>query len=157
MIDFLNNFGVLAYFVLLLVVGFVFGRVAEKRHYKSIREREQSLGRVLILPCRRAPPEYRRHESHLVQGNVVISVDYFKMVVAGLRNLVGGRVAVFESLLDRARREAILRMQEEARSCGADAVLNFKFESIRLTGRRGRGVMGVEVLAYGTALSPRRG
>lgn len=153
MMQFLNLFGVFGYFILLMLIGFVFGRLAEKRHYKSIRKREDEYRDLLVIPSRRLPIEFKNHESQLVQGNVVVAVDYFKMVVAGLRNLVGGRVSVFESLLDRARREAILRMQAEARKSGADAVFNFKFETIRLSGGRQRGIMAVEVLAYGTALS----
>jgi uncharacterized protein YbjQ (UPF0145 family) len=47
-----------------------------------------------------------------VSGSVVVSVDYFKRFLAGLRTLVGGRVTSYETLLDRARREAILRCKE---------------------------------------------
>jgi uncharacterized protein YbjQ (UPF0145 family) len=88
----------------------------------------------------------------MVCGNVVISVDYFKTVVAGLRNLVGGNITAYESLLDRARREAVLRMQQEARAGGAQIIINTKFETSRVSGSAGRGIGSVEVLAYGTAL-----
>ncbi|MFT6733724.1 MAG: hypothetical protein ACJAS9_001914 [Polaribacter sp.] len=40
-------------------------------------------------------------------------MDYFKRFLAGLRNIFGGRVVTYESLVDRARREAILRMKEK--------------------------------------------
>lgn len=147
----------IAIFLVLLLLGFVFGRLAEKRHYRRIREREDACRSLLVVPGRVLPGQYVHHQSRLVRGNVVISVDYFKVVVAGLRNLVGGRVATFESLLDRARREAILRMQAEARECGADAVYNMKFETSRVSGNAGQSVGSVEVLAYGTALIPRTG
>jgi uncharacterized protein YbjQ (UPF0145 family) len=88
----------------------------------------------------------------LVSGNVVISVDYFKTIVAGLRNLVGGNISAYESLLDRARREAILRMQQQAAELDARAVINMKFETSRISGNAGSAVGAVEVLAYGTAL-----
>jgi uncharacterized protein YbjQ (UPF0145 family) len=94
-----------------------------------------------------------RHRTAMVTGNVVISVDYFKTVVAGLRNLVGGNINAYESLLDRARREAVLRMQEQAVLRGAEAVINLKFETARIAGNAGKGIGSVEVLAYGTALS----
>ena len=109
------------------------------------------------MPGRVLPSQYVHHQSRLVRGNVVVSVDYFKVVVAGLRNLVGGRVATFESLLDRGRREAILRMQAQARECGADAVYNMKFETSRVSGNAGQSVGSIEVLAYGTALISRTG
>lgn len=147
--------GDLIVFLVLLALGFGFGRLAERRHYKRIRAREEALRELVVVPGRVLPRAYVRHESRLVSGNVVISVDYFKTIVAGLRNLVGGRVSVFESLLDRARREAVLRMQDEAHALGADAVFNLKFETSRVSGNARKGVGSVEVLAYGTALLPR--
>lgn len=147
----------IAIFLVLLLLGFVFGRLAEKRHYRRIRAREDAYRGLIVVPGRVLPSQYVRHQSQLVRGNVVISVDYFKVVVAGLRNLVGGRVATFESLLDRGRREAILRMQAQARECGADAVYNMKFETSRVSGNAGQAVGSIEVLAYGTALIPRTG
>lgn len=144
-------------FLMLLVLGFVFGRLAERRHYRRIREREDAYRSLIVVPGRVLPSHFVRHQSRLVRGNVVISVDYFKVVVAGLRSLVGGRVTTFESLLDRGRREAVLRMQAEARECGADAVYNMKFETSRVSGNAGQSVGSIEVLAYGTALIPRTG
>ena len=78
----------------------------------------------------------------------------FKRFLAGLRSLVGGPVRSYESLLDRARREAILRMQKVARDSGFDAVVNVRLETARLasTWRRNQRTAGVEVLAFGTGL-----
>tara|TARA_Y100001934_G_C12303925_1_gene751413 strand:- start:612 stop:893 length:282 start_codon:yes stop_codon:yes gene_type:complete len=87
-------------------------------------------------------------------GSVVISLDYFKRFLAGLRSLVGGRVGSYESLLDRARRESLLRMKEVAIKGGYDAVINVRFETSRLasSGQNGSGTAGVELMAYGTAI-----
>ncbi len=142
----------LAIFLALLAAGYAFGRRAERRHYDSIRAREDALRHVLVLGERLPPPGFAHCETTLVAGSVVISVDYFKTVVAGLRNLVGGRISSYESLLDRARREAVLRMQERAEALGAQAVINMKFETSRVSGNAGQSIGSVEVLAYGTAL-----
>jgi uncharacterized protein YbjQ (UPF0145 family) len=59
----------------------------------------------------------------------------------------------YETLIDRARREAILRMKEQARS--ADAIVNFRIETSSISKggrRRGKTVGTVEALAYGTAI-----
>ena len=141
-------------FLLLLTLGYVFGRMAESRHYKSIRQREDELRSLLVMPKKVPPPQHALYESELVMGNVVISVDYFKTFVAGLRSIFGGRVGAYESLLDRARREAVLRMQEQAQAIGAEAVYNLKFETARIGQSAGQGLGSVEVLAYGTALLP---
>lgn len=141
-------------FVTLLGLGFFFGRRAEQKHYKSIFEREDALRNITITTDRLPPPELLKHRSGLVSGNVVISVDYFKLVTAGLRSLVGGRIQVYETLLDRARREALLRMQTQADAAGAEAIINTKFETSRISGNANKGVGSIEVLAYGTALIP---
>ena len=86
-----------------------------------------------------------------MSGSTVIASDYFKSFVAGLVNIFGGRVVPFESLLDRARREALLRMKEQARAAGAAYVFNVKYETARVTAGRGA---ALEVLAYGTAMVP---
>ena len=83
-----------------------------------------------------------------------MSIDSFKKFVAGLRDLVGGRVSSYESLLERARREALLRMKAEARALGAQSVWNVRLETSSIT-KGGKGVSAVEVLAYGTALTQR--
>jgi uncharacterized protein YbjQ (UPF0145 family) len=140
----------------LLVLGYVAGRFNEKRHYRRIHEGEDRYRDLLVLPGCDLPPNLLRHSAKMVSGNVVISVDYFKVILAGLRNLVGGRIAAYESLIDRARREAILRLQAEARSLNADAVFNLRFETSRISGDLRRGVGSMEVLAYGTALIPRQ-
>lgn len=139
-------------FLVLLALGYGFGQWFERRHYHSIRAREQELKDLLIIQTKIIPsPFLSDHETFLVNGNVVISVDYFKRFVAGLRNLVGGRVTPYETLIDRARREAILRMKEEAKASGADVILNVKYEMCSIyKGRRNR-IGSVEALAYGTA------
>ena len=142
----------LGIFLTLLLLGFGFGRRAERKHYQSIHLREDELRHILVLNERFPPPGLLSHDINMVCGNVVISVDYFKTVVAGLRNLIGGNITAYESLLDRARREAILRMQAEAAKIGAETVINMKFETSRVSGNAGRSIGSVEVLAYGTAL-----
>ncbi len=143
---------------ILLALGYVFGRIAEKRHYKSIIERETQYRHVAAI-CSRIVPQTSLSSaspdaSMLVTGSVVISVDYFKRFLAALRSLIGGRVVSYESLLDRARREAILRMKEQADALGANKVFNIKLETASIS-KSAKGKIGsIEVLAYGTALIP---
>jgi uncharacterized protein YbjQ (UPF0145 family) len=142
-------------FALLLLVGLICGRLVERRHYASIIERESRPGQVMIFPSRTPPPEVPVIDMQLVSGSVVVSVDYFKRFIAGLRMLIGGRLNTHEALLDRARREALLRMRDEAAALGANLVFNVRLETAAIAGRVQRqGTGSVEVLAYGTALIP---
>lgn len=137
--------------LVLLLVGYVFGRMAELHHFKSIRQREKDLQTIPAIATKIPDPTLRPREIQLVSGNVVVSVDYFKRFIAGLRNLIGGRVTSYETLLDRARREAILRMKQEAKDLGAKLIFNVKFETSSITKGRKNQIGAVEVYAYGTA------
>jgi uncharacterized protein YbjQ (UPF0145 family) len=143
-------------FLTLLLIGFVAGRIAEKRHYASIRLREKQFANVLVFAERLPPVISPAPASRLVSGSVVVSVDYFKRFVAGLRMIFGGRLGSYESLLDRARREAVLRMKRQANAAGADQIFNVKFETASISKGQAKTIGSVEVLVYGTALIPRR-
>ena len=143
--------GNIIFLLILLVVGYGFGRYAELQHFKSIRKREKLLQSIPAIATKIPDPSLRPRHIQLVTGNVVISVDYFKRFIAGLRNLVGGRVTSYETLLDRARREAILRMKEKARALGANLIFNVKFETASIYKGSKNQIGAVEVYAYGTA------
>jgi len=139
-----------ALFLIFMTCGYFFGRLAEKRHFKSIIERERKSNKLPAIASR-YPPEDTSYHQQLVAGSVVVASDYFKSFTAGLINIFGGSVTPFESLLDRGRREAILRMKDEAEQLNASMVFNIKLETTRIaTGRAG----AIEVLAYGTAMIP---
>ncbi|MCG7874597.1 MAG: YbjQ family protein [Candidatus Thiodiazotropha lotti] len=138
--------------VTLLALGYGFGSYAESRHYKSIIARENTLRHIPAVTSRFPPMNEGSRDAALVSGSVVVLVDYFKRFIATLRNLVGGRVTSYESLVDRARREAILRMKAEAEKLHADIVFNVKLETSSIHKGRGNSIGSVEVLAYGTAL-----
>ena len=140
---------------LLLLIGTYFiGSAVERLHYRDIRIRESRSRRFPTVNFRTPPKGWNIVGAEMVAGNVVISIDYFKRFLAGLRMLFGGRVTSYESLLDRARREAILRMKEDAFERGYNAVMNVRIETSRLasSSRKGEGTAGVEILAFGTAV-----
>jgi len=141
-------------FLFLLALGFGFGRYAESKHYKSIIQREKIFINLPAILVKKPLPSDFPQKTALVSGNVVISVDFFKKFLSGLRLIVGGRLKSYESLVDRARREAILRMKEEAHKLGAEMILNVKLETSSISkGSKGK-IGSVEVLAYGTAIIP---
>lgn len=144
--------------LVLILLGYFFGKRAEKKHYASIRQREKALLRLPAttskFPMDVSLPMIER--SQLVTGSVVISIDYFKRILAMLRAIVGGPVQSYETLLDRARREAILRMKE---SCpDADQIINVRLETSSISNGAAKSIGSVEIIAYGTAIYcvPRR-
>ena len=143
---------ILVIWALPLLIGYIFGKRAEKKHFASIIEREKTLLQLPVTtskyPIGVALSSIER--THLVTGSVVVSVDYFKRTLAVLRTFVGGPVQSYETLLDRARREAILRLKE---SCpGAGQIINLRLETSPISDGAKDTVGSVEVLAYGTAV-----
>ncbi len=142
-------------FLVLLALGYVFGKIAEGRHYRSIHTREQAFLELPTVSSKKpVGNDSPIHHAELVHGHVVISVDYFKQMLAGLRNFFGGTVQAYETLLDRARREAVLRMKESCPT--ADQILNLRIETSSISKGGGDRIGSVEVLAYGTAISFQR-
>ena len=87
----------------LIVLGYVAGSWVEKRHYHSIAQRERDLLYLPAVTLRAVDyPPQAIADSRLVTGSAVISIDYFKRFLAGLRNIFGGTVKSYESKNERS-------------------------------------------------------
>ena len=137
------------FFLILLTLGYSVGSFLEKQHYKDIKKRERQILHVPVVSFGAKQKIPTANEASIFIGSVVVSADYFKMFASSLRNLVGGRVVAYESLLDRGRREAILRMKEQAIAWGASQVVNVRLETATLGNQK---LVAVEVIAYGTGI-----
>lgn len=82
----------------------------------------------------------------LAQGNVVRAKHVGRDIAAGLKNIVGGELRGYTELLEDARRDAIARMTEDARTQGANAVVNIRLSTSSVTSGAS------ELYAYGTAV-----
>jgi uncharacterized protein YbjQ (UPF0145 family) len=143
--------------IALLGFAYFVGSWVERRHYAEIRRREADARTFPATTFRRIPAGWETLDSALVTANVVISVDYFKRFLAGLRAIFGGRIKSYETLMDRARREALLRLKELANARGYHALINVRLYTSRLANsRKSEGTAGLEVLAAGTGLRLRR-
>ena len=137
----------------LLALGYAIGHHGEKKHLRLLDQREARFKDVMVTDLKHIPPNWRCTQAQLVQGQAVIASDYFKTFAAGLRNFFGGEVRSLETLMARARREAMLRMIEEAAAVGANAVWCVRLETSTIgRGHARRGLAIAEVFAYGTAL-----
>ena len=141
-------------FIVLVGIGYSIGTIAEKRHYKSIEEREEKFLHLPAVTMRNIlEPDATVEKATLVTCNSVISIDYFKRILAGLRNIFGGQVSAYETLVDRARREAVLRMKADVSQ--ADMIMNVRIETsaIGSNANRRKSIGSIEALAYGTAVT----
>ena len=144
--------------LVLLTLGFFVGKAVERAHLRSLRLREIRWRKLAVSTLRMPPRDWRIARAGLVDGSVVISIDHWKRLLAGLRALFGGRIRAYETLLERARREALVRMKEAADAQGFHGIIGVRFETARLAGasRDGSGTAGLEILAFGTGLERAR-
>jgi len=143
----------LGFFIVLISLGYFVGRHNENKHIAYLDGLEKELSNIKLIPVKKnIPYSTQVVSSKLVMGSTVISIDYFKKVLAGFYNILGGRISSYESLLDRARRDAIIRMKLESKD--HDFIANVRIETSSIGGNSGtKGSVGaIEVLAYGTAV-----
>ncbi len=138
-----------------LFVAYLIGSSIEAAHFRKLDRWEQELSGIMVSDMKRVPPNWHVAEASLVVGEAVIATDKYKVFVAGLRNLFGGGVPGYERLMDRARRQAIVRMLWHAQEYGANVVWNIRVETSTIQGKREGKSGGVEVMAYGTAMKVR--
>ncbi len=82
----------------------------------------------------------------MVFGLVVRSMGAAKGFTAGFRALAGGEVKQYTKLLEDSRRHALDRMIENAQLVGANAVIQFRFDSSEI------GQSLTEIVAYGSGV-----
>jgi uncharacterized protein YbjQ (UPF0145 family) len=82
----------------------------------------------------------------VVSGSTVRAKHIGRDFMASLKNIVGGELKGYTELLHEAREEALERMQQQAESLGANAVVNVRFSTSSVA----QGA--AELFAYGTAV-----
>ena len=143
--------------VVFLAMGLLVGGATERAHFRSIRRRENELKDILATQVKSFPGAVPGGSApRMIVAEVVIASDYLKTFLAGFRNLFGGRVGSYQTMLERARREAALRVLEQARSLGYTGVCNIRLETADVGGNNtSRKVAMAAILASGTAYHTR--
>lgn len=135
--------------VILFVVGWFFGSRYERQHLARLAIAEAQLQHIIVSTERFYQPTLADNsQGELVLGSVVIAQDYFKMVIAKVLSFFGKNLTTYETLLDRARREAVVRMRTQAQAKGYNHIYGLRFEVSNINQL---GSM-VEAIAYGTAV-----
>ncbi|NOY74438.1 MAG: YbjQ family protein [Kiritimatiellaeota bacterium] len=140
----------------LIPFGFICGRFSEKKHLRSLEERESAISGFLVTDLKTFPKISSTSKTpEMLIGEVTIATDYFKTFAGSLKNFFGGEMRGFESLKTRARREAILRILEQAKAKGFNAVCNLRQETADIGGSTlsKKSAITVSILASATAYS----
>ena len=82
----------------------------------------------------------------IVRGNTIRARHLGKDILAVFKNIVGGEIQEYTKLMAESRDQSIDRMIEEAKSLGANAIVECRFGTSYLMGS------AAEILVYGTAV-----
>ncbi len=86
----------------------------------------------------------------LVRGNTIRARNLGRDIVAIIKNLVGGEIEEYTSMLAQAREQALERMTSKAEELGADAITDVRFTTSVVMGG------AAEMLAFGNAVRLQR-
>ncbi len=82
----------------------------------------------------------------IVKGSTVQTKNIGRDITQSFKTLVGGELKSYNEMMDKARALATKRMVEEAKTMGADGVVNVRYSSSAI-------MQGAaEVIVYGTAV-----
>lgn len=141
--------------LIFLLVFFFIGRMTEGMHLRRLARREEAVRGMLVTDLRRFPGDVETGKTPaMVVGEACIATDYWKSFLSSIRKIFGGEMKSYQTLVDRARREATLRMLESARTLGYNAVCNVRLDTADIGGgsMAARQVaVTIEMLATGTA------
>ncbi len=82
----------------------------------------------------------------MVRGCTVQTKHIGRDIMAGLKTIVGGELRGYTELLEGAREQALMRMENNAKLLGANAVVNVRFTTSTIASNAS------EILAFGTAV-----
>jgi uncharacterized protein YbjQ (UPF0145 family) len=85
----------------------------------------------------------------IVTGEAILGANIFKDIMAGIRDIVGGRSAAYEKAFRKARQIALEEMEQEAAELGANAIVGIDIDT-ETVGSQGAMLM---VSVNGTAVT----
>ena len=141
-----------------ILFGYAWGTHKERKHYSSISKREKALKHLAATSVDyetmvQSDPDNIVQHVRFVKGQVVLAESFVKSFWNHLKTFLTGNLSSYESLMERARREAIIRMKEDAQ--GADIIVNLRMDTSSScpSGKNdGKDIQNIEILASGTAI-----
>jgi uncharacterized protein YbjQ (UPF0145 family) len=82
----------------------------------------------------------------VVRGNTIRARHLGRDILAAFKMLIGGEIEDYTKMMGESREQALDRMMEEARSLGANAIVDVRFSTSYIMSG------AAEILAYGTAV-----
>jgi uncharacterized protein YbjQ (UPF0145 family) len=142
--------------IALLALGLFAGGTTERRHLRSLEKRETAMRDMTVTQIKSFPGYLPGSPTpQMIVAEAVIATDYLKSFLANLRNIFGGQIDSYQTMLIRARREATLRILEQARQQGYNSICNLRLDTADVGGNSvtagKQGMVMAAILASATA------
>ena len=139
-------------FVIFISLGFTFGRAAERRHFAQLRRREAACQNIVTTQVKHfMAPASEGKTPRLLVAETVVASDYLKTFLARFRNIFGGEVRSFQTLLERGRREVTVQLQEQAAAAGYNALCNVRLNTAHVGGSYANAAAMASIIGWATA------
>lgn len=146
-LEYLDRYIILGLFIVSLITG----KLIERKHFKSLEAREEMMENQILKTTKTMSSGLSViGETKLVCGEAVIAAEFFRWIMGAFKSMFGGPIRSYESIIDRARREALLRMREVAGD--AVEIVNVRLEYAPISYGISSKSSCVEAIAYGTAV-----
>lgn len=101
---------------------------------------------MIVVTTETVPGREIEQALGVVRGSTIRAKHVGKDILAGLRMIVGGEIKEYTEMLIEARNESMRRMEAQAETLGADAIVNLRYVTSQVLSG------AAELLAYGTAV-----
>lgn len=137
-----------------LLGAFFAGNWITGRHEADLAQRADAVAEIRMTDMKRMmDPVSGPQPPALIVSEVTLGIDHFRGFLGKLKNIFGGEVRSYQATLDRARREVIMRLLEQAVAQGYNAVANLRIDFVDISGNAtlAQKASAVSILASGTA------
>ena len=87
-----------------------------------------------------------KKELGIVSGSAVMSRNFIRDFLAGIRNFLGQELIEYSEMIDKSKTAAMKRMRVQARKLGANAIMGVRLTTAEVAHGAG------EIIVYGTAV-----
>ena len=152
--DFVFGLFVFGLPLFMLAFAWAMGAWIRNRHEADLAQRELAVAHILVHNTGRLQDAVTGPQpSVMITSEVTLGVDHFRGFLGQWKSLFGGQVRSYQMVLDRARREVVMRILEQTNAMGYNALANLRIDFADISGSAlaRRTAADISVLASGTA------
>ena len=139
-------------------ISWALGRWYQGRLMAALSENEKAHGVVLnnesVLSTSSRNTSFGSTSSTLLHVSLCVAPSTGQIFFMWIKSLFGGRLISYDVVLDYGRREALYRLQQQARHLECTSMINIRIETSTLSFARNSDskTSSVEILAYATGI-----